>query len=138
MIVDSHRAVVAADPDDVFAVITEIAGRGHGIEPVVAVVAVDHRGRLFSYESRTEDADPSRARWTWTVRPAPGTTAGALVIVDWHIDVRSSLRRFLWPVRAWRLRTREVPRSIDALAAEVARRAATRPPSHRRLHLQAG
>ena len=113
MITGHHRVLVPAHPAEVFDVVVGLAGSG------AQVVAVDQRHRSFTYDL---DAGDGRARFTWDVRHAPGSTSGALVVVRWVLPaaVARRRRRLLWHHRARRLRTRAVPRSIASLAAHVA------------------
>jgi hypothetical protein len=76
------------------------------------VLAYDPAGLRFSYRSETDDGNPSRAYWAWTVAPAIG---GCVVEVAWRFQPMTTIRRwFLAPMRARRLR-RAVPVSLAAL-----------------------
>jgi hypothetical protein len=66
--------------------------------------------------SVSDDGNPSFTIWSWTVTEAPG---GARVTVIWDPNPRTFWRRHL--VVHWRRRclARQVPRSLQALAAAL-------------------
>jgi len=138
--------VVPADPDQVFALLTDIERLPSwnteltavlerpsklvpGAEWVVEmhaagmtwpsrtrVVALDPHARRFVYRSVSDDSNPSFTIWTWTVTPAPG---GARITVTWDPNPLTFWRRHL--VVHWRRRclARQVPRSLRALATAL-------------------
>ena len=72
----------------------------------------------FAYETRNADGNPSYAKWNWEVVP---TGAGATVTVRWDIYLITLDRKyFAGPLRQRQL-AREVPRSLQAMAAELSR-----------------
>jgi uncharacterized protein YndB with AHSA1/START domain len=74
----------------------------------------DTRRRVFAYRSRTDDGNPSYARWRWTVESA--SESESRVTVSWELHPKTFWRRaLLVRVRGRQLR-REVPASIDSLA----------------------
>lgn len=141
--------VVTAAPDAVFATLTDIAGLpswnavmtsvidlpAHvevGAEWVVefhalgqtwrsrsTVEELDVAGRRFAYRSRTDDGNPSWARWVWEVTRDPG---GCRVTVSWELHPVTFWRRVLLArVRARQLARTEAPASLAALAAATER-----------------
>ena len=151
-------AVVAAAPDAVFDTLTDIAGLPDWNEAMTSVVEVPDRlregsewvvelhalgqtwrsrstvevldpgGRRFGYRSRTDDDNPSWARWTWEVAEDP---AGSRVTVRWELHPVTFWRRVLLArIRARQLAATEVPASLAALAAASAdREHRSHPPS---------
>lgn len=80
------------------------------------------RGR-FAYRSRTDDGNPSEARWTWDVVADPG---GSRVTVSWSLRPVTFWRRvLLGRIRARQLARTEVPASLAALASVAALTAST-------------
>lgn len=147
----SASTVVPAEPDAVFATLTDIARLPEwngamtrvieqpsrldgGAEWVVefhalgntwrsrsTVEDLDVAGRRFAYRSGTDDGNPSYARWTWEVTPAP---AGSRVAVTWELHPATFWRRVLLArIRARQLARTELPASLAALAGEVAQTA---------------
>jgi uncharacterized protein YndB with AHSA1/START domain len=141
-------AVVSAVPDVVFATLTDIASLPAwndamtmvvdqparldvGAEWVVEFRALGRRwrsrstveeldvpGRRFAYRSRTDDGNPSYARWSWEVADDP---AGSHVTVNWSLHPATFWRRVLLVrIRAYQLAHTELPSSLAALAAVVA------------------
>ena len=144
----NHAAtiLIPADPDHVFALLTDIDRLPSwnteltavlerpdelvpGAEWVVQmhaagmtwpsrtrVIACDPHARRFVYRSVSDDGNPSFTIWTWTVTESPG---GARVSVTWDPNPRAFWRRHL--VVHWRRRclARQVPRSLQALAAAL-------------------
>jgi uncharacterized protein YndB with AHSA1/START domain len=138
--------VIPADPDQVFALLTDVdrlpswnteltavLERPGTLEPgaewVVEmhaagmtwpsrtrVLAHDPQVRRFVYRSVSDDGNPSFTIWTWTVAEDPG---GARVDVTWDPHPLTFWRRHL--VVHWRRRclARQVPRSLRALAAAL-------------------
>ena len=79
------------------------------------VTELDPVGRRFCYETRNTDGNPSRVQWSWLVEPAEGS--GSTVTVHWLCTLATLDRRLLaGPLRKRGL-AREVPRSLDSLAA---------------------
>lgn len=69
---------------------------------------------VFAYRSRTDDGNPSYARWRWTVEPEGD--AGSVVTVSWDLHPQTFWRRaLLVRIRDRQLRS-EVPASIESLA----------------------
>ena len=84
------------------------------------VETLDPEACAFAYRSRTDDGNPSYAVWSWRVEPEGGH---ARVTVSWELHPATFWRRvLLGPVRHRQLRRAEVPASIAALAAVLARR----------------
>jgi len=141
----STSATVPASPDAVFRTLTDIAGLPAwnramtsvidepaalevGAEWVVefralgqswrsrsTVEQLDVVGRRFAYRSRTDDGNPSYARWDWGVTDDP---AGSRVTVSWDLHPVTFWRRFLLArIRARQLARTELPASLTALAA---------------------
>jgi uncharacterized protein YndB with AHSA1/START domain len=139
-------ALVRATPDEVFALLTdvdrlpswnseliEVLERPErllpGTEFVVLmraagmtwpsrtrVLEVDATHRRLVYRSVSDDGNPSFTIWTWDIAPHP---AGAEVTVAWDPNPRTVWRRCF--VVHWRRRclARQVPRSLQALAAAL-------------------
>lgn len=145
-------AVVDADPDAVFAVLTDVNRLGEwnqiitrvlqlppemtpGAEWVVEMHAMGQTwpsrsrieaidaGRQFSYRSGSDDGNPSFTVWHWSIDPHP---EGTLVSVRWDLNPRTFWRRHLVVHLRRRALAREVPTSIQALAA-AARRTSNSP-----------
>lgn len=145
MTATSASAIVPASPDAVFRTLTDIArlpawnsrmtsvidqpaNLEAGVEWVVefhvlgqswqsrsTVDELDVAARRFAYRSRTDDGNPSEARWTWEVADDP---AGSRVTVTWSLHPASFWRRvLLGRIRARQLARTEVPTSLAALAA---------------------
>lgn len=145
MTATSASATVPASPDAVFHTLTDIAGLPAwnaamtsvidepatlevGAEWVVefralgqswrsrsTVEQLDGAGRRFAYRSRTDDGNPSYARWDWVVADDP---AGSLVTVTWDLHPATFWRRVLLArIRARQLARTELPTSLAALAA---------------------
>ena len=145
MTATSVSAIMPANPDAVFRTLTNIAGLPAwnarmtsvidqpvalevGAEWVVefhvlgrtwrsrsTVDELDVASRRFAYRSRTDDGNPSEARWTWEVTDDP---AGSRVTVTWWFHPVTFWRRvLLGRLRARQLANTEVPTSLTALAA---------------------
>jgi uncharacterized protein YndB with AHSA1/START domain len=149
MTVTAHAAaVIAADPDAVFAALTDVAALPSWNARMTAVVecpteltpgsewvvefrvfgrswrsrstleALDRSARRFVHTSRTDDGNPSYARWEWRVEP---DAAGSRVEVTWSLHPVTFWRRVLLVrVRARQLAGGELPASLAALANHVA------------------
>ena len=79
------------------------------------VEELDLANRRFAYRSRTDDGNPSYARWAWEVAEDP---AGSRVSVSWELHPVTFWRRvLLGRIRARQLGRTEVPASLAALAA---------------------
>jgi uncharacterized protein YndB with AHSA1/START domain len=144
-ITGSSSVVVPANPDSVFAMLTNIEGLPSWNSRMTRVVEqpallqpgsewvvefrvfgrtwhsrstldeFDPGGRRFTYRSRTDDGNPSEASWAWTVADDP---AGARVTVSWSLRPVTFWRRvLLGPIRARQLAHTEVPASLAALAS---------------------
>jgi uncharacterized protein YndB with AHSA1/START domain len=140
-------ALVPAHPDAVFATLTDIArlpewnaamtsvvgqpdALAVGAEWVVefrvlgrtwhsrsTVEEIDVGGRRFAYRSRTDDGNPSYARWAWAVTEDP---AGSRVTVTWSLHPVTFWRRVLLVrLRGRQLARTELPASLAALASAV-------------------
>ena len=73
--------------------------------------------RRFAYVTQTDDGNPSRALWTWSLEPIDG---GTEVTVDWELHPRTRFRNVMAaPVRHRQL-INEVRRSIKAAEAMIA------------------
>lgn len=147
-------AVVPADPDAVFAAVTDLARLPEwnarmtravelparlvpGAEWVVefevygrkwrsrsCLESVDAGERSFAYRTQTDDGNPSYAEWRWQVEPADG---GSRVSVSWTLHPRTFWRRTLLArIRARQLARTEVPASLAALGDAGRARATTR------------
>ena len=78
---------------------------------------LDPIGRRFVYRSRTDDGNPSFARWEWTVTDDP---AGSRVHVAWSLHPITFWRRtVLVRMRARQLARTELPASLAALATMI-------------------
>ena len=79
------------------------------------VEELDIASRRFAYRSRTDDGNPSHARWVWEVAEDP---AGSRVTVTWELHPATFWRRvLLGRIRARQLARTELPASLAALAA---------------------
>lgn len=144
----SASAVVEADPDAVFAVLTDIDRLGEWNQIITGVLqrpsemtpgaewvvemhsmgqtwssrsrleSLDASARRFSYRSGSDDGNPSFTTWHWSVDPHP---TGTEVTVDWDLNPRTFWRRHLVVHLRRRALAREVPSSIRALADAVAK-----------------
>lgn len=153
-IVKRTTAIVAAPPDAVFGTLTDIARLPAWNDRMTAVVdcprdltvgaewvvgfrvlgrswhsrsvvdEVDTARRRFAYRSRTDDGNPSEARWTWEVTD---DAAGCRVTVTWSLKPATFWRRLLLVrVRARQLARTELPASLAALARASAAAASAR------------
>lgn len=78
------------------------------------VEELDPDQHVFAYRSRTDDGNPSYARWRWTVESEGD--AGSVVTVSWDLHPQTFWRRaLLVRIRDRQLRS-EVPASIESLA----------------------
>ena len=142
----SAEATVAAPPDEVFAVVTDIdrlpewnavmtdvvespAALAPGTEWVVGFRAmgqswnsrsrldeIDRARRVFQYRSGTDDDNPSYTTWRWQIEPAGD---GSRVTLSWDLNPKTFWRRALVAhLRSRQLRS-EVPASLAALARRV-------------------
>ena len=75
---------------------------------------------LFEHTSRSDDGNPARALWRWRVTPIPGQRSR--VEVSWRVSPRTFWRRALFGKLRRRQMGDEVPASLRALAALLARR----------------
>jgi uncharacterized protein YndB with AHSA1/START domain len=132
---------LAAAPDDVFALLTDIErlpewnahihhvidappSLVHGAQWVVQMRAmgtrwgsrstaqtIDPETRVFTHKTQTDDGNPSYALWTWRVAEHGG---GSEVTVRWELNPKTSFRRhFGAPLRHRQLQN-EVRISLDA------------------------
>lgn len=148
----SVTAVVPADPDAVFATVTDPARLPEwneairrvidspaqldtGAEWVVEMHAlgrswrsrsrvedIDRAARVFRYRSGTDDGNPSYVNWHWSVTPDEG--GGSRVTVTGELNPKTFWRKALFVhIRRRQLVGHEIARSLHALAGTV--RAAT-------------
>jgi uncharacterized protein YndB with AHSA1/START domain len=141
------ESIVEATPDVVFTALTDLArlpSWNHRMTSVVETPAelrpgaewvvefrvlgrtwrsrstleeLDTARRRFVYRSRTDDGNPSEARWEWNVTEHP---SGARVHVAWALHPVTFWRRtLLVRMRARQLARTELPESLAALAAMV-------------------
>lgn len=146
----THTDTIPADPDVVFAAITDIdrlpdwngaisrvvhrpEALVEGAEWVIELHAlgqrwrsrstltnIDSRTRRFGYRSRTDDDNPSWTQWEWSVDEHP---AGAEVTVSCDLHPITFWRRVLFShIRSRQLARREIPASLAALREDVAER----------------
>jgi hypothetical protein len=139
---------VAADPDDVFRLITTpgrlpewnraivdvvdvpdrlttnaqwvvtVTALGQSWPSRSTVVELDPSSRRFAYRAQTDDGNPSYVDWSWQVTGAPG---GCRVMVSFALHPVTFWRRVLFAkIRARQLRRRELPESLAALASRMA------------------
>jgi uncharacterized protein YndB with AHSA1/START domain len=142
----SFETTLAASPDAVFALVTDIdrlpewnsimtevverpAELVPGAEWVVGfrsmgqswnsrsrLEEIDHDRRVFQYRSGTDDDNPSYATWRWEIA---SDGDGARVALSWDLNPKTFWRRALIVhLRSRQLRS-EVPASIDALAGHL-------------------
>ena len=146
------KATVAADPDDVFRLITDLERLPDwnleipsvletppavevGAEWVVRIRAVgthwDSRStvteldpvrRRFSYRSRTDDRNPSHALWRWRIDAAAG--GGSEVAVEVDVRPRTFWRRWLLARVRRRSLLAAMHSSLEAIRTETALTAA--------------
>jgi uncharacterized protein YndB with AHSA1/START domain len=82
------------------------------------VEELDPVRRRFAYRSRTDDGNPSFARWTWQV---DGDPAGSRVTVAYELHPVTFWRRVLLArIRSRQLARTEIPASLAALARATA------------------
>ncbi len=137
--------LVAAPPDDVFALLTDpkrlpewnsavvrvveapdtlqpgaewvvqVSALGQSWPSRSTVAVIDPEARRFAYRSQTDDGNPSYADWSWHVADVP---SGSEVRVSLALHPATFWRRVLLAkVRAWQLQRRELPASLHALAS---------------------
>ena len=83
-------------------------------------VTCDPGQRLFEHTSRSDDGNPARALWRWQVTPIQGQRSR--IEVSWLVSPRTFWRRALFGKLRRRQMGDEVPASLRALAALLARR----------------
>ena len=149
----SAEATIAAQPDTVFAALTDLGRLPEWNSRMTAVVsqppkldvgeewvvafsvfgrkwesrskceAIDLTARRFAYRSGTDDGNPSYAQWEWTVTEAPG---GSDVRVSWTLHPKTFWRRtLLVRMRAMQLAKTELPGSLAALGTMATRQSST-------------
>ena len=84
-----------------------------------AAVTYDPAQRLFEHTSRSDDGNPARALWRWQVRPIPDQRSR--IEVSWLVSPRTFWPRALFGKLRRRQMGGEVPDSLRALAALLAR-----------------
>lgn len=143
----AHRAIVTepvpVDPDDLFALITDVdrlpAWNKHNHHVVEApdvlveaaewvvetralgtkwnsrarVLEIDRSARRFGYRSSSDDGNPSYALWTWQVDAAE---AGSQVTVSWELHAKTFWRKQLLV----RIRHRQLQDEVRASIHEAA------------------
>lgn len=82
------------------------------------IETVDREARRFGLVSRSDDGNPSHARWTWEVTPASG---GADVTVRWELSPKTFWRKFLLSKVRHRQLKQEVRTSLKQLGSVAAR-----------------
>jgi len=80
------------------------------------VVEVGRAAGLFAYQSQTDDGNPSAALWTWQVKAA---SDGSEVTLRWEGHPKTFWRNVLFSRIRHRQLAKEVPASLDALAAAL-------------------
>lgn len=141
-------AHIPADPNVVFATITDIARLPDWNDAIVRVVDsptnladgaqwvvelhalgqhwnsrstvahLDPEARRFGHRSQTDDGNPSWVDWHWSIDDGPD--GGAEVTVAWELHPVTFWRRVLFShIRRRQLARTEVPASLAALAAHV-------------------
>ena len=86
------------------------------------VVACEADRGYFEYVSQSDDGNPSRITWRWSVSAEP---QGTRVTVGWDAHVRTFWRRFLFG----RLRRRQLASEVRASLAALAYHSAPREPA---------
>src|SRR5919107_1430121 len=104
--------------------VTQIQAAGMSWPSRTRLLELDGQRRRLTYRSVSDDGNPSFTIWTWEVTSHP---AGARVSVAWDPVPRTFWRRHL--VVHWRRRclTRQVPRSLHALAAVLQQQTTVHP-----------
>jgi uncharacterized protein YndB with AHSA1/START domain len=98
--------------------VVQLSALGQSWPSRSTVVEIDPDRRRFAYRSQTDDGNPSYANWSWHVADA---TNGCDVTVSAALHPATFWRRVLLAkVRAWQLRRREIPASLNALASRAA------------------
>lgn len=149
MSVASASRTIDGTPDQVFALITDVSRLPEWNDVIESVVEapealvigadwvvelhalgqrwrsrstleeLDVEQRRFAYRSRTDDGNPSWARWVWQVDEDP---AGSRVTVTWELHPVTFWRRVLFAhIRARQLARTELPSSLVALQAAARR-----------------
>lgn len=92
------------------------------------IEVIDPTARRFTYHSRTDDGNPSLARWTWVVADDP---PGSRVTVTWDLHAATFWRRVLLArIRARQLARTEIPASLRALGVAARHRPGATTASH--------
>jgi uncharacterized protein YndB with AHSA1/START domain len=146
---ESVSAEVAAPPDEVFALVTDVARLPQWNEAITEIVedpgpltvgaewkvrmramgsswvsrsqvtAIDAASRRFAYRSQTDDGNPSFSDWEWTIEPAGD---GARVTLAADLNPRTFWRKHLIvKIRRPALR-KEMAASIAAISSALAHR----------------
>jgi len=98
--------------------VVQLSALGQSWPSRSTVVDIDPHARHFAYRSQTDDGNPSYADWAWSIAEAPG---GCEVTVSCALHPATFWRRVLLSrIRSWQLRRRELPASLQALAASAA------------------
>jgi hypothetical protein len=85
---------------------------------------LDPAARRFAYFSRTDDANPSRAYWSWQLTPVDG---GTEVTVAWELHPETFFRKKVGAPIRYRQLHGEVLGSIAAATTAAASTSQTRP-----------
>jgi uncharacterized protein YndB with AHSA1/START domain len=80
------------------------------------VQEIDRDRLRFSYETQSDDGNPSFARWTWQVVT---DGEGAAVEVCWDVHPETIGRKLFAARLRWKGLAREVPASLAALEAQL-------------------
>ena len=99
--------------------VVEMRAMGNSWRSRSRVLDYDSTARRFSYQSCTDDGNPSYGDWTWQVDP-DADSDGARVSVSWYLHPRTFWRRTLMaPMRNLQLRG-EVRTSLQTIEQRLA------------------
>jgi len=77
---------------------------------------LDRQGLRFTYETHTDDGNPSYAKWTWVIVPDGDACK---VTVRWDVNPRTFWRKLIAAPMRRRMLAREVPASLHALGTAL-------------------
>lgn len=77
---------------------------------------LDREHLRFAYETRTDDGNPTYARWTWVVRPDGDACE---ITVRWDVNPKTIGRKLFAARLRRRMLAREVPASLHALCGTL-------------------
>jgi uncharacterized protein YndB with AHSA1/START domain len=80
------------------------------------IEVLDRQRLRFGYETRTDDGDPTYAKWAWVVRPDGD---GSEITVRWDVNPRTFGRKLIGARMRRRMLAHEVPASLHALRATL-------------------